>query len=74
MYERLFFLLNLLTTQFYIVTENVARIMSLTIRPTFEVKLVLKLDKKRRISRENYNLRNNLEAVCGSVANEVAQK
>lgn len=47
MYERLF-LLNLSTTQFYIVTGNVARIiMSLTIRPTVEVKLVLKLEKKK---------------------------
>lgn len=70
MYERFFTQF----VQFYIVTGNVARIMSLTIRPTVEVKLVLKLDLKRRMSRENYNLRNNLEGICGSVANEVAQK
>lgn len=48
--------------------------MSLTKRPIIEVKLVLKVDIKRNISRENYNSRNKSEGICGSVENEVAQK
>lgn len=68
------FIFDLISTQFYIVTGNIARLMSLTKRPIIEVKLVLKVGVKRKMSRENYNLRNKSEGICGSVENEVAQK